>query len=72
MLNEDTLGHLVSLHTHFAELIRDDFGLAVQSDVIEPMIAHVQQLGGLSSEANNLFRELDQMLAEARALEPVE
>jgi len=72
MAADESLAQLGLLHTSFGELVRDAFGLSILNETIEPMIGQAQRLLELTGEAHCQIATIDQMLADLRAMEPVE
>ncbi len=72
MAGDESLVQLNFLHSSFGELVRDAFGLSILNETIEPMIRQAQKLIELDGEVQSEIASIDQMLAELRAMDPVE
>jgi hypothetical protein len=55
---------------HFQDGVRDPFGASIVIDVLEPIIREVDSLRSASAEFQRNARQVDQLLVDARVIQP--
>lgn len=55
---------------HFQDGVRDPFGASIVTDVLEPIIREIDSLRGATAEFQRSAHQIDQLLIDARGMEP--
>jgi len=55
---------------NFRGCVHDAFGASIVSDVLDPVITELSMLRSFSEEFQKLSMEVDQILQEARSIQP--
>jgi len=66
----DVLGLTGQCIDNFCDGVRDSFGASIIADVLDPIFKELTLLNTFNEEFQNLSMEIDQIMQEARSLQP--